>query len=140
MSSCFPEISFRVVFKPGRRLSSFFPFKDVIPKFLRSHVVYKYKCQCCGALYLGKTSRHLHTRVSEHLGISHLTGKKLASPSPSSIHSHINTTNHSSSFHDFSITSSCNSSFELLIRESLLIAKLKPELNENISSIPLTLF
>ena len=50
------------------------PFKDRIPLNLRSHVVYQFECQCCNALYLGKTCRHLHTRVSEHRGISALTG------------------------------------------------------------------
>ena len=33
----------------------FFPFKDRITFAMRSHVVYKYKCQCCGALYVGQT-------------------------------------------------------------------------------------
>ena len=28
-----------------------------IPFAMRSHVVYKYKCQCCGALYVGQTRR-----------------------------------------------------------------------------------
>ena len=27
------------------------------------NVVYKYKCQCCGALYVGQTRRHIHTRT-----------------------------------------------------------------------------
>ena len=31
----------------------------------RSHVVYLYKCQCCGALYVCQTRRHIHTRISE---------------------------------------------------------------------------
>jgi hypothetical protein len=53
---------------PSFRLSNFFPFKDRIPCELRSHVVYLYKCQCCGALYVGQTRRHIHTRISEHMG------------------------------------------------------------------------
>ena len=76
-SSAYPHISLRVVFCPSFRLSNFFPFKDKIPCELRSHVVYLYKCQCCGALYVGQTLRHIHTRISEHMGVSPLTGKKV---------------------------------------------------------------
>ena len=118
----------------------FFQFKDVIPKLTRSHIVYKYKCQCCGALYFGKTCRHLHMRISEHLGISPLSGKKLICSSLSAIQAHTRTTCHPISFDDFSIMSYCNTASELLIRESLLISKFKPELNETIRSVPLVLF
>ena len=95
----------------------------------------EYTCQCCGALYLGQTRRHLHTRISEHMGVSPLTGKKRATTSfpTSSIQAHTRQTNHAISPNDFSIISSCRSSsnFELLIRESLLISKYKLSLNEN---------
>ena len=76
ISSAYPHISLRVIFCPSFRLSNFFPFKDKIPGELRSHVVYLYKCQCCSALYVGQTHRHIHTRISEHMGVSPLTGKK----------------------------------------------------------------
>ena len=42
---------------------TFFPFKNRVPFAMRSHVVYKYRCQCCGALYVGQTRRHIHTRT-----------------------------------------------------------------------------
>ena len=143
-SSAFPKVTLRFIFQSGRRLSGFFPFKDRTPMLMRSRVVYKYTCQCCGALYLGQTRRHLHTRISEHMGVSPLTGKKRATTSfpTSSIQAHTRQTNHAISPKDFSIISSCRSSsnFELLIHESLLISKYKPSLNENISSTPLSLF
>ena len=63
LSKAYPHISIRFVFRPACRLSDFFPFKDRIPSAMRSHVVYKYKCQCCGALYVGQTRRHIHTRT-----------------------------------------------------------------------------
>ena len=75
-SSAYPHIRIRFVFQPGKRLAHLFNFKDRTPKVLRSRVVYSYTCQCCSALYVGQTARHLHTRASEHLGISALTGKK----------------------------------------------------------------
>ena len=83
-SSAYPHIQLRCIFRPVQRLSSFFRFKDRIPLGLRSRVVYKFKCQCCDALYFGETIRHLHTRISEHMGISACTGnllKPLSKPS-----------------------------------------------------------
>ena len=115
----------------------FFPFKDKAPKLMRSGVVYLFKCRCCFASYVGQTTRHLHTRISEHLGISPITGKPSSNPVMSSIFSHLNSTGHSANFDDFEIRSSCSDTCELMIHESLLISKLKPSLNVQGSSIPL---
>jgi hypothetical protein len=138
-SVAFPHISIRIVFRPTLRLSNFFMFKDKIPDALRSCVVYSFKCRCCSASYVGQTVRHLHTRVSEHLGISALTGKTSSSPQLTSIFSHLSHSGHTASLVDFKILSSCSSPDELLVRESLLISKLKPTLNQQGSSIPLSL-
>ena len=51
-SPAYPHIQLRCIFRPVKRLSSFFRFKDRIPLDLRSRVVYKFKCQCCDALYI----------------------------------------------------------------------------------------
>ena len=139
-SSAYPHIRIRFVFQPGKRLAHLFNFKDRIPKALRSCVVYSYTCQCCSALYVGQTARHLHTRASDHLGVSALTGKKLLNPSPSSILTHLTETGHTASLNDFKILSSCSSASELLIRERLIISKLKPSLNANLSSVSLSPF
>ena len=77
------------------------PFKDKVPKFLRSGIVYLFKCRCCFASYVGQTTRHLHTRVSEHLGISPITGKPSSNPPMSSIFSHPKTTGDAASFDEF---------------------------------------
>ena len=58
-------------------MSNFFNFKDKICKVLKSGVVYRFKCGSCNAAYYGKTKRHLKVRVSEHMGVSPLTGKKV---------------------------------------------------------------
>ena len=89
-SSAFPQLNIRCVFRPTQRLSHLFTFKDRIPKGLRSCVVYQFQCRCCSASYVGQKVRHLHTRVSEHLGISALTGKASSNPKPSSILQHLN--------------------------------------------------
>ena len=75
-----------------------------------------------------------------HAKVSALTGKKQSYPSPTSTLNHSTETCHPISFDDFCVLSSSNSTFELLTRESLIIPKLKPSLNENIRSVPLSLF
>ena len=138
-SSAFPHLNIIFVFRPTLRLSQLFTIKDKIPNALRSCVVYSFTCRCCSATYLGQTVRHLHIRVSEHLGVSPLTGSKSSNPTMSSILSHLDSTGHSASLNDFKIISCCSSSDELLIRESLLINKLEPSLNLQGSSVPLLL-
>ena len=75
-SSAYPHIRIRFVFQPGKRIAHLSNFKDRIPKDPRSCVVYSYTCQCFSSLYVGQTARHLHTRASDDLGVSALTGKK----------------------------------------------------------------
>jgi hypothetical protein len=116
-SSAFPHISIRIVFRPTLRLSNFFMFKDKIPDALRSCVVYSVPRRM-------QTVRHLHTRVSEHLGISALTGKTSSSPQLTSIFSHLSHSGHTASLDDFKILSSCSSPDELLVCESLLSSNL----------------
>ena len=44
-----------------------FSVKDPVPVELRSNVVYKFTCATCNSCYVGETSRHLSTRIREHL-------------------------------------------------------------------------
>ncbi len=114
-------------------------FKDKIPDGLRSCVVYSFKCRCSSLSYVGQTVCHLHTQVSEHLGISALTGKTSSSPQLTSIFSHLSHSGHTAYLDDFKILSSCPSPDELLVCESFLISKLKHTLNQQCSSIPLSI-
>ena len=41
--------------------------KDSVPRSLHSNVIYKFTCGECNSAYVGETSRHLSTRVREHL-------------------------------------------------------------------------
>jgi hypothetical protein len=133
----FPYVLFSV---PLVAFLVFFLFKDRIPITLRSHVVYQFTCQCCSALYVGQTRRHIHTSISEHMGVSPLTGKERSISSMSSILAHKNMHNHPVSTSDFKILSSGTSEWDLLICESLLVSQLNPVLNANIRSTPLELF
>ena len=140
LSKAYPHISIRLSFVLRVDCLTFFSFKDRISFAMRLHVVYKYKCQCCAALYVGQTRRHIHTRISEHMGVSSKTGNKLSVSQMSAVLTHHHLSKHTISDSDFTILTSGNSMFDLEMRESLLISKLKPILNNNISSMPLYLF
>ena len=107
---------------------------------LRSCIVYEFQCQRCDVLYLGETCRQLHVRISDHMGISAYTGNKISQTSLFSVLMHSKNTGHPILYDDFSILASGTSQFRVLIRESLVISKLKPSLNKNIRSFPFSLF
>ena len=135
-----PACNLKIIFKSTNRLSSFFNFKDVLPRELRSHLVYKFSCSGCNATYYGKTERHLNVRSGEHVGKSPLTGKKVACKR-SAVSDHLLLHDNSNSdFNDFSILCRDNNNFKLAIRESILIYRDSPLLNKNTASVPLRLF
>jgi hypothetical protein len=82
----------------------------------------------------------IYTRISEHMGVSPLTGKERSISTMSSILAHKHMHKHPVSASDFKILLSGTSEWDLLIRESLLISQLNPVLNSNIRSTPLELF
>ena len=121
------------------RLSSLFRFKDVFRKELQSHLVYKFSCGNCKIIYYGKTEYHLKVRSSDHIGISHLTGKRVECK-PSAVSDHLSLHNHDREFNDFTISFRDNNGFRLLLKESALISRDFPVLNRNTPSIPLLSF
>ena len=138
LTSC----NLKIVFTSPVRVKSFFTFKDKLPKMLLSGLVYQYKCGGCNATYYGKTKRHFKVRICEHLGISHLTGKKVKIDNNKlmAIQEHLLCHNYSPSFEDFSILTWESTDLKLKIMESLLIARNKPILNKTDCSLPLELF
>jgi len=136
-----PHYNLKIIFTSSCRLQNLFHFKDRIPKMLRSGIVYKFECGGCNATYYGKTKRHLKVRMSEHLGISHLTGKKVKiSNQPTAVFEHSLFCDSSPSFENFTILTSEVNDFKLTLMESLLINRDKPLLNKTIKSMPLELF
>ena len=134
-----PHCNFRIVFQNKCELINFFTFKDKIPTFLRSGIVYKFKCGGCNATYHGKTKRHFKVRMCEHLGVSALTGKRVKGDNDSVIKEHL-FCNHSSGFDDFSILANNSNDFNVTLTESLLINRDHPPLNKNRRSLPLEFF
>ena len=85
MKNKLPHCNFRIVFQSKCKLINFFTFKDKIPIFLRSGIVYKCKCGGCNATYYGKAKRHFIVRMCEHLGVSALTGKRVKGDNDSAV-------------------------------------------------------
>ena len=99
---------------------------------LLSGLVYKYKSDGCNATYYGKTKRDFKVRTCEHLGISHLTEKKVRiyNNKLMAIQEHLLCCNYSPSYEKISILTWESNDFKLKTMESLLIARDKPCLNK----------
>ena len=60
------SLSIKIILTPFK-VADMFNLKDPIPKSLKSFVVYKFVCPDCNACYIGETTRHLSTKIKEHL-------------------------------------------------------------------------
>ena len=93
LQKCFnnyiPYCSLKVVYQSRSRISNLLNFKDVFNTKFSSHIVYKFMCSCCNTTYYGQTRTHFFVRASEHLGITHLTGKFVKTPKKSTIFDHM---------------------------------------------------
>ena len=112
--------------------------KNLLPKELQSHIVHKFSCGNCNVTYYDKTECHLNVRSSEHIGISHLTGKRVECK-PSTVSDPLLLRNHDSDFNGFTILCRDNNGLRLLIKESILISRDSPVLDKNTASIPFLL-
>ena len=85
------------------------------------------------------TPTYTHANLRAYIGVSPKTGNKLSVSQMFAVLTHHHFSKHTISNSDFTIPTSGNSKFDLEMRESLLISKFKPVLN-NISFTPLYLF
>ena len=122
------------------KTASYFPLKCTAPFALLSNVVYKFTCSCdANNTYIGMTTRHIETRVIEHL---HSKNKK------SAIHDHIKDCKTcletKYDLNNFQILRQCTTKYETKIQEALLIKKHNRNLNAQLygggSSILLNVF
>ena len=131
MASHFPMCKLNVIFNSNNRLRNFFNFKDKIPLRCRSHILYRYTCDGCNTIYIGKTRRHYLVRVLEHLGISLATGNKFTynpnNVNNTAILNHINYKKCIGKKDNFKIIGSARTDSLLCIKETLLIHKNKPK-------------
>ena len=115
-------LSFEIVLTPFKVLDMF-NVKDPIPKSLKSFVVYKFSFPGCNACCIGETTRHLSTRIKEHLE----TDKK------SYIFAHLvnnETCKVISTGNCFEIIDSTSTPFKLKLKEAMHIIWKKSSLNK----------
>jgi hypothetical protein len=135
-----PSLHYRFIYRASTRLSTIFSFKDRIPQYLSSGIVYKFTCSGCNSTYIGETIRHAKRRFHEHMGKSALTGKSLSTPIPSTINEHSRQCKTKVTYDNFTIIGRDNSEISLRIKESLFIHRDRPNLNIQGQSIKLNLF
>ncbi|CAF0799558.1 unnamed protein product [Didymodactylos carnosus] len=83
----YPRKIVRIVYDTKARVGDGFSTKDKVPDCLKSGLVYEATCPTCGDNYIGKTCRHLKTRVHEHLSDQNkCTPSKSACVTKKSIH------------------------------------------------------
>ena len=133
----FPTVTINIILVNKFTISSFFNYKDKLPKGARSSVVYEYSCAQCASRYIGSTLRALYIRVSEHTGRSFRTNRVLANPLSSHIRDHQKNCKNPISLDNFKIIGSASFPSELRILESLHIYKNKPQLNVSQTAVKL---
>ena len=110
-----------------------FKHREHQPKLLCSNVVYKLTCSC-DSVYIGQIRRNLRARLDGHSPAansnqqSHVAKHLLENPT------------HSINFNESEIFCSAYNFKELLIKETLLIHQLQPDINVDILSFPLYVF
>ena len=118
------NVKCRVVFKPFK-VSNYFTLKSRCPSALRSMIVYQFSCSRDESItYIGKTKRHLVSRVKEHT---------TPSANPSAVFQHIGTCNCTVTLDSFNILQTCVNDYDLAILEALYIRELKPTLNSSLT-------
>ena len=99
---------------------------------LRSNVVYKFTCASCNSCYVGETSRHLSTRIREHLNRDRT----------SHIFEHLQQSvacRNSCSAECFEVIDRATTKFQVKIKEALHISWEQPALNKQLYHVNLTL-
>ena len=129
--TCQKNIQLNVVFRLSNRMCISFWFKDQIPKYMNSKVIYKFKCNICNDVYIGETKRHFLVREYEHLGKSILTEKNLkyTEKDATAIRKHCHNHGHTADTSCFSLVGNTVNKYHLKLKESLLVFKMKPSLN-----------
>ena len=107
------------------KIGDFFTLKSKTPFILLTNVVYKFSCLGDPSIsYIGKTERHIATRMDEHLD-----RRAEKSAVTSHINSCVSCATHGVSYDNFSILRKCDTSYSTSIHEAFLIRRYKPLLN-----------
>ena len=138
-------VQVQIIWNSTRKIRNSFVFKDRLPMHLRSKILYKYTCDGCNSVYIGKTVRHFLVRAYEHLGVSIRTGRSFTynpkNLNNTSVLNHLHQSGCRGELANFEIIGGARNDFFLKVKESLLIKKFKPTLlNQSSKSTPLYLF
>ena len=87
VSKSLPQYNVKV-FQSKNWLSSLFKFKDFIPSYLRSHLVYQFQCSNCNITYYGETEHYLKYSASENVTTAALIEKRVNNNKKSSVKDH----------------------------------------------------
>ena len=138
LNKYFPQIKSIPVFFNNTRIKVFTNHKEKIAPSSESMIVYGYTCSSCQQAYVGSSKKILLSRIHDHRGTSIRTGRPLSSPMFSAIRTHSETScENNINTEDFKLLYKGKSELEIRIAESMLIKKLNPELNNDLSSFPL---
>ena len=121
------SVQFKLVFT-STKIKSFFSAKDSVPQYLKSRVVYKFSCAGCNSCYVGETTRHLDTRIEEHLK------KDKKSAVYKHIHEKVNCFDKCTK-QCFSILDTATTMYQLKIKEGMYIGWENPDLNRQVKYI-----
>ena len=127
------QLKFKIIFiDKCTKVKDCFHFKDRTPDYLRSNCVYHITCSC-GMSYVGQTERNIKIRMDEH---SKTSGANL-----SAVGRHLSENpDHTVDFGEPKVLGYCTYKRKRLIKESLFIQELNPELNIQAETKRLFLF
>ena len=115
LSKYIPHYNFFIIQVNRHKTGSRFNYKDRLPSFMRSSLVYWFSSARCTCEYVSSTTRSLQTKVFEHIGKSHRTVLPLSTPQHSNIRLHCDLCRVSASETDVSILSGCERNSETLL-------------------------
>ena len=130
------------LFRSSNKIRNAFRFKDQIPNYTNSNVIYRHKWNICNDVYIGETKRQLLLCQHEHLGRSILTKKpiKYNENNATVVRKYFHQQNHPPDSFCFSLIGNATNNYHLKLKESLVILKFKPSLNIAKEFMPLYLF
>ena len=140
LNTLYPYVDFRLIFKNPFTIGKLFHFKDTLPELMRSCLVYEFNCPKCNfGTYVGCSKRMLKVRIDSRRCVSHRTGLPLNRKEHSAIRIHSNSCHHQIQYKDFKILAQTQNAQSLPFLESLHIKQLSPSLNNQTTSIPLSI-
>ena len=126
------DLDIKLVVFTTFKLRNLFSVKDSVPRELRSLSIYKFTCACCNVCYIHKTGHHFSTHICEHF----------SSDKSSHVFKHLQSSERccrSCSVDFFKILDSAPTKFQLKLKEAMHINWEKPNLNQQVHHVNLTL-